>query len=207
MNNSQPIFGKKRRTGRFFILLILSLCAASAALARFSATDPEEVIRSNQQKALSELLNIQNALERWKKADYDANGQEDYPVGDLKALHDTRMVNGRTVELISRALAETDLRLEKPKPLNGYTFTLTHPVNPWPQQGTSGRALIFARPAKTGVTGTCSFFLSSDGEAYYCDLPMEKGVPSWPTREAMKAGVWIPLDLDQLKTALSHEDP
>jgi len=146
-------------------------------------------------KTLQELLKVYS---KWQRNDYDGNGKSDLPLGPLKILRETRLINGHSIDLISEELVRSDLREETPKAYNGYLFTVTHPDLEWPGESMVMELAILARPAKPGVSGSCSFYVNTSGKAWFTNVALEHEVPPWPDRRSIEAGVWRPLDLERL---------
>lgn len=154
--------------------------------------DPLIVIEKNQELALEHIDEILGALRKWKRWDYDANGRNDFPLCDLKKLVDTRFVNGEKLELISERLAKSDLRYSPPVEIDGYYFTLTHWEKSWPSSGMVKECQILAIPAVLGKTGSCSFYVNTENQAYFSNFKLDKKVPKWPDQRQLDAGVWVP---------------
>jgi hypothetical protein len=199
--SSDPIFGpkpKKNGLGCFVIIFLLGFIAYWAV----SRQTPQSIIKTNQDKALGHLAEIQDALRRWQRGDYDGNGKKDLPLGELSLLRHTTFVNGQQIDLISEDLCQADLRIKNPTALDGYLFGLIHLDKPWPAGGEVFQLGILARPVDPGRTGACFFYIHSAGkEAYFSGYLLSDLVPPWPTARQFKAGVWKPLPLESLKRA------
>lgn len=192
-SSKDPIFGPtKKSVGVGWYLLWLTLVVGG--LLYLKRPDPREQILENHKLAVEHLQTILRALERWKRNDYDGNGRRDYPLAPLQVLHDTTLVNGRSIELIPEALGLADLRFDAPVPQDGYVFTLSHPDHEWPRQGSSDLVSIFAKPHDPGRSGSCSFYVDTAGVAWYTNVALTLKVPPWPDRRSIEAGVWLPLE-------------
>lgn len=154
----------------------------------------ERRIVSNQNKAWANCLLILKALKKWKEADYDANGVEDYPLGPLRRMVETKLVNGEAVALIPGELAGADLRERWHSALDGYNYTLVHPDKPWPENGGMMKEVgIMAMPQKIGSTGACTFFLGTDGGRFFSQCQFIENVPPCPEQKTIEAGIWLPM--------------
>ncbi len=197
---SDPIFGgRKRRTSGWVWGLIFVIVVLLSWWAQHLGESGAERIRENQQRTIEHLKSLVEALDRWKKADYDANGKEDYPLGGLSLLRETRFVNGHSLDLISEELAKADLREQEPQPLDGYYYTLAHPAIPWPEEESAVDMLqLLAIPAEMGRTGVCTFYLSTLGDCFISPYPQNEKIPPWPTQLMLDQGIWEARDLSQL---------
>ena len=184
------MFGKPRRNNGKGWLLILLLLAGIGAYYKWRP-DPQIQIKNNQAKALGHLKEIMAKLKRWKNSDYDGNGRPDLPLGPLRILRESKLINGHAVGLLSEELCRADMRNESPQKLDGYYFTLTHPEHTWPSQSAMVNELyILARPAKPGISGSCTFFVSTQGNAFFSNINLPYGVPPWPDARLLEAKVW-----------------
>lgn len=191
-SSSDPIFGKKSKGNGCGLVIILILLAGIVAWYAFKP-DRVDVISNNQVKALEHTQSLLKALKRWRRGDYDGNGRRDLPLGELSRLRYTTLVNGREIRLISEALCQADLRLKSPQAHDGYLFTLVHLDKPWPAGGEVIHLGILARPEDPGRSGSCFFYVSTDGAAYYSDYLLSDLVPAWPSRRQLDAEIWKPL--------------
>lgn len=187
LTSGDPIFKKKKRSWWPILLLAPVLFYY---VHHFTKDDPSEVIAYNQKQAQQHIREIMVALKKWHRNDYDANGRPDYPLLDLRKLVEKRFINGEKFELISSELANADLRLDQALPLDGYYFTLTHWEKKWPATGMAKEVQILAIPAKLGVTGSCWFYVNTEGQAYYSNFSLKQKVPRWPDARQLEAGVW-----------------
>jgi hypothetical protein len=162
----------------------------------WSRPRPDERIETNQTLALERVKELLKVYKRWKRNDYDGNGRKDLPLGPLRVLRETRLVNETTIGLVGEALVRADMREKAPKALNGYLFTVTHPDLEWPKEQMVVELSILARPKEPGVSGSCSFYVNTSGEAWYTNVALEQEVPPWPDRRSIDAGVWRSLDLE-----------
>jgi hypothetical protein len=190
--SSDPIFGEKPKNNGCGWLLILIL-VLGIAYWFWQKKDPNDVIRSNHEKALDHVRSIRKALSRWRRGDYDGNGRQDLPLGELIRLRDTKLVNGRSIRLISEELCRADLRVKDPEPLDGYLFGLVHLDKAWPAGGEVISCAILARPVDPGRSGSCFFYVHTDGTAYYSDYLLSDLVPSYPDARQLRAEIWKPL--------------
>ena len=171
----------------------------------FFRPEPQILIKNNQAKAIVHLKEIVSALKRWQRSDYDGNGRADFPLGPLRILRESKLINGHAVGLLSEDLCRADLRNENPKKLDGYFFTLTHPDLIWPApMGTVVDCAILARPAVAGKSGSCTFYVNTQGEAYYSNCLLPEGVPPWPDARQLEAKIWQVLPKEAW--ALSNEE-
>lgn len=184
---NESIFEKKRPSLWPYWLLLLLF---GVGYGYFSQDNSAKVISQNQIKAQLHIREILEALRKWQSNDYDANGRADYPLAELNKLVQTRFINGERLELIRAELANADFRNSKPEPLDGYYFTLTHWEKTWPSTAMVSECQILAVPAELGKSGSCSFYVNTAGQAYYCNFKLKDRVPSWPDQRQLDAGVW-----------------
>lgn len=187
LTSGDPIFKKKKRSWWPVWLLVPVL---AYYLHHFTREDPSEVIAFNQKQAQKHMKEILVALKKWHRNDYDANGRADYPLLNLSELVEKRFINGEKFELISEELARADLRSSEAIPMDGYYFTLTHWEKQWPATGMVKEVQILAIPAELGITGSCWFYINTEGQAYYSNFSLRKQVPRWPDARQLEAGVW-----------------
>ena len=195
---SDNIFERKKEGGGpFFFLLLLLIAGALYYLFDLARQDPRNQAAENQQKALEHIGTLRGALESWKKNDYDANGKLDYPLLAFTKLVKTKFINGERLELLPTSLAVSDLRLKDPVSCDGYYFSFTSPFAEWPQEKMVSRVDIIAVPAQAGITGICSFYVSTTGEGYFSEYKQKERVPQWPGTKVRREKIWkvIPPDL------------
>jgi hypothetical protein len=153
--------------------------------------DPQKVIQKNQAQAIEHLKQIGRALQRWRRSDYDANGRPDLPLGPLNILRESQLINGQPLNLIPKTICAADLRHPEPIPLDGYLFTLIHPDQSWPDSiGTVSELAILAKPALPGRTGSCTFYVNTQGEAFFSNCLLPDKVPKWPDARQLEAKIW-----------------
>jgi hypothetical protein len=162
----------------------------------WSRPKPDERIERNQVEALETVKGLLKAYARWQRNDYDGNGRRDLPLGPFRILRETRLVNGRAIDLVGEELVEADMREENPRALKGYLFTVSHPDLGWSQDEMVMELAVLAKPHQPGVSGSCSFYVSTSGEAWFTNLALEQEVPPWPDKRSIDAGVWKPLDFE-----------
>lgn len=203
--SKDPIFRSKRKSPwklRFLFLFVLILLPL--LYLKYRPLD----IPQQHQSALKHVSTILRALEVWKKNDYDANSRFDYPLCRLRSLYETQLINGKKIALIPKSLSLADLREKKPIAYQGYYFTLTSSSLPWPKEGTGSQIAVLATPEKIGITGTCSFYINTSGEAYYTSFKLEEKAPKWPSYQLLQLGIWkaLPDDLKQNLILLNGRD-
>lgn len=192
--SSDPIFGKpKKSKGWFWWPLVVAIVVSIWLL--WSQPKPDERIEANQVQALERVQELLKVYAKWKRNDYDGNGRRDMPLAPLRVLRETKLVNGRSIDLIDEELAMADLRENVPMALEGYLFTVSHPDMKWPEEKMVFELAILAKPKEPGVSGSCSFFVNTSGEAWFTNVALDQDVPPWPDRRSIDAGVWSPLNL------------
>jgi len=182
---------KKKKTSRWpFYFIFLILCG-SAYLFLKPTVSTTEIIEKNQKIAIKNCKIILNALNKWKKNDYDANGENDYFLGPLKLFSNIKFVSGKKICILPKEISNAEYRLKNRLAHEGYFYTLSAINTKWKTEGVPTTEIyIVAIPEKRGKTGTCIFLLNSKNEALYCNTEYSKKIPTWPNHLEERLKIW-----------------
>lgn len=190
----------KRRSGNVLLLVVISLMVAGAVGNYVFQKWRIQKRHENERMAMQTLNSIRGIQYRFQSDDLDGNGVNDFWTGDLAGLYNL-VVKGREIQLVDRALAESDPApckplVSAPRPFHGYYFVaLESDDSDGPSKGASFREDTggtptmgkvhhmtkfgyCAYPAVPGVSGSFVYLIGTNGQI----MQFMQGPPpkNWP---------------------------